>query len=383
MTGAARLHAASGPAPAADAWVLPEFACQGTGSRGPRFADDVWDFRGIFPRTTAVARIDFTKVASPVLRLAVKEFLFSRLHNVAPVRRSAGTHRPIKATGLHREYTDARMWLAALEDLGVTRLADVRQRHLDTVAARWAGTLMPSSLTVRIGAVQAMAAHAPYLSGDRLGFMPWQGRPPAQIARHQYSEENTTPRIPEPVMARMLEAALFYVQTASTDLLAARDELTRLRAARAATGKLPGGQARARVEAFIAARREQGPRHPRPARQDGPRQAGRANGRRRDPGTQRPAGRAAVRRRERPPPARAPRPGRCRARLRGRRPGHPHVALAPHRAAVAAPPGPGQPACRAVAPAHSFMDNDRVLVRHAGRRGPRTRPRLRVHHGRR
>ncbi len=242
MTGAARLPAASGPAPAADAWVLPESACQGTGSQGPRFADDVWDFRGIFPRTTNSARVDFTKVASPVLRLAVKEFLFSRLHNVAPVRRSAGNHRPIKATGLHREYTDARMWLAALEDLGVTRLADARQRHLDTVAARWSGTLMPSSLTVRIGAIQAMAAHAPYLSGDRLGFMPWQGRAPAQVARHHYSEENTTPRIPEPVMARMLEAALFYVQTASADLLAARDELARLRAARAAAGKLPGGR---------------------------------------------------------------------------------------------------------------------------------------------
>lgn len=258
MTGAARLPAASGPAPAADAWVLPESACQGTGSRGPRFADDVWDFGGIFPRTVGRPRVDFTKIASPVLRLAVKEFLFSRLHNVAPVRRSAGTHRPIKATGLHREYTDARMWLAALEDLGVTRLADVRQRHLDAIAARWSGTLMPSSLTVRISAIQAMAAHAPYLSGDRLSFMPWQGRAPAQVARHQYSEENTTPRIPEPVMARMLEAALFYVQTASADLLAARDELTRLRAARAAADKLPGGQARARVEAFIAARREQG-----------------------------------------------------------------------------------------------------------------------------
>jgi hypothetical protein len=43
----------------------------------------VWDFRGIFPRTTASARIDFTKITSPMLRLAVKEFPFSRLHNVA------------------------------------------------------------------------------------------------------------------------------------------------------------------------------------------------------------------------------------------------------------------------------------------------------------
>jgi hypothetical protein len=121
-----------------------------------------------------------------------------------------------------------------------------------TGGQRWA---YPAGGDVRSGIA---GAHAPYLSGDRLGFMPWQGRAPAQVARHQYSEENTTPRIPEPVMARMLEAALFYVQTASTDLLAARDELARLRAARAAAGKLPGGQARARVEAFIAARREQG-----------------------------------------------------------------------------------------------------------------------------
>jgi hypothetical protein len=258
MTGASALPASNGPATGADAWVLPESACRGTGSRGPRFADDVWDFRGIFPRTTASTRIDFAKITSPVLRLAVREFLFSRLHNVAPVRRSAGTHRPIKATGLHREYTDARMWAAALEDLGVTTLADARQHHLDAIAARWSATLLPSSLTVRIGAIQAMAAHAPYLSGDRLAFMPWQGRAPARVARHQYPEENTTPRIPEPVMAPLLEAALFYVQAASTDLLAARDELARLRADRAARGRLPSGQTGTRIEAFIGRRREQG-----------------------------------------------------------------------------------------------------------------------------
>jgi hypothetical protein len=206
-----------------DTKVLPEAACRGTGSQGPRFSDEVWDFRDIFPRTVASARIDFTKITSPVLRLAVREFLYSRLHRVAPVRRSATAQRPIKPTGLHR---------------GVTRLADARQHHLDVIINRWASTLLPSSLTVRIGLIQAMAAHGPYLSADRLTFMPWQGRAPAQIARHQYSEENTTPRIPEPVMAPLLEAALFYVQIASADLLAARDELSRLRAARATAGRL-------------------------------------------------------------------------------------------------------------------------------------------------
>jgi hypothetical protein len=258
MTSAPSLLALADPVPGGQTWVLPEAVCQGMASRGPRFSDDVWDFRDIFPRTVASARIDFTKITSPVLRLAVREFLYSRLHHVALVRRSAGTHRPVKATGLHREYTDARMWVTALEDLGVTRLADARQQHLDAIAARWAAMLLPSSLTVRISLIQAMAAHSPYLSGDRLTFMPWQGRAPAQVARHHYSEENTTPRIPEPIMARMLEAALFYVQTASADLLAARDELARLRAARAARSRLPSGQARARIEAFISTRRGQG-----------------------------------------------------------------------------------------------------------------------------
>ncbi len=257
MTGAAAVPEPATPLPG-DAWVLPEAACRGTGSRGPRFSDDVWDFRDIFPRTVASARIDFIKITSPALRLTVREFLYSRLHRVAPVRRSASAQRPIKPTGLHREYTDARMWTAALEDLGVTRLADARQDHLDAIIAQWAGSLLPSSLTVRIGVIQAMAAHGSFLSADRLTFMPWQGRAPAQIARHQYPEENITPRIPEPVMARLLEAALFYVQVAGADLLAARDELSELRAARAAASRLAPGEARARIEALIGRRRREG-----------------------------------------------------------------------------------------------------------------------------
>ena len=58
-------------------------------------------------------------------------------------------------------------------------------------------------------------------------------------------------------MSPLLQAALFYVQTAAGDLAAAQREISDLRAARAQV-TLRAGEARARLEAFIAGRARAG-----------------------------------------------------------------------------------------------------------------------------
>ena len=55
-------------------------------------------------------------------------------------------------------------------------------------------------------------------------------RPPA---------ENTTPRIPEHLTAPLITAAVFYVETAAADLLAAGAEIARLRTALPVAGSPP------------------------------------------------------------------------------------------------------------------------------------------------
>ena len=56
-----------------------------------------------------------------------------------------------------------------------------------------------------------MAAHGPFLT-DKLTFMPWLGRTANQVAGRISPQENTTPRIPEDVIAPLLKAAVFYVR---------------------------------------------------------------------------------------------------------------------------------------------------------------------------
>jgi len=104
--------------------------------------------------------------------------------------------------------------------------------------------------------VKYLAAHGPFLT-DRLGFTPWPGRPANQIAGRRIPRENTTPRIPEEVMAALLRAAVFYVQTAAGDLLAAQQEISTFQAA-CDQAILRPGEARARLEAFIAERARTG-----------------------------------------------------------------------------------------------------------------------------
>jgi len=110
------------------------------------------------------------------------------------------------------------------------------------------------TLADRLGMFIKLAAHGPFLTADRLRFAPWPGRHANQIAGHTSPEENLTPRIPEQIMAALLRAAVFYVQTAARDLIAADHELHALTAA-LPPARCPSVDVPARLWAFVTARR--------------------------------------------------------------------------------------------------------------------------------
>ncbi|SEG94282.1 hypothetical protein SAMN04489712_14511 [Thermomonospora echinospora] len=229
------------------------------GQSGPRFDDDIWVLRPLLRRTIIAPDLDFTPITDPVMRLAAKQYLQSRLRRGLPTsRRSGRGARPLQLTSAQAELTMFRHMLAELRSVGVERLVTTRQHHLDELLARWKRTLSSSAVACRVRLLQNLAVHGEFMTADRLEFLPWAGRPAAQVAGHRRGEENTTPRIPEEVMAPLLRAALFYVTTASVDLAAAQAELEGLRARVAARPPLVSGEGKQALVDFIAARRAAG-----------------------------------------------------------------------------------------------------------------------------
>lgn len=236
-----------------DADVLPEHLVAGSEDRGPRFADDVWDIRPFVPRTTRHARVDFTTLGDEVAVRTAKEYLYSRMRRAIPASHLSGpSTKPLKITALPREFHQLRAVLQTLARLGAPRLADVTRGHLDTALGEWQAH--PSWATGLVGVLKRLAAHGPFLSTDRLAIHPWPGRTSAAVTGRTRSPENTTDRIPEHIAGPLVKAAIFYVDTASRDILAARREIAALQAERQRP-RLGHGDAEAAVEAFIARRR--------------------------------------------------------------------------------------------------------------------------------
>lgn len=247
-----------------DEFVLPASVTAGSSSRGPRFADDVWDLREFLPRTHRFGRVDFTHFTPGLQRLTAKEYAFACLRVVPRHAR-----RPMKPTTLPAEIsTLARVW-RDLNAVGVRRLQDIRDEHLKAVLAlrRPSG---PHAVEAHVATIKRIAALGLHLSADRITFIPWPYRSAKQIAGVKTPTENSTPRIPEEIMRPYLAAALFYVQVASNDLFAAQRELDRLEQTctehvatygpKSGRGLGAAGEspARTKLEAFIARRREEG-----------------------------------------------------------------------------------------------------------------------------
>jgi len=236
------------------AFVLPAAIRAGHQLDGPRYGDDVWDISAFVPRTAKMTRIDFTAIADPRHARTIREYLHSRLNRGIPANQLSGTARPMKLTSLYGEFTEARLILRQLAVVGALTLAEVTPRHLEQILAGWKP--LPDTAAAKVGTVKHLAAHGPFLT-DRLGFTPWPGRPANQVAGRRIPRENTTPRIPQEVMTPLLQAALFYVQAVAGDLRNAQQEISRLHEACAQVSLRPG-EARARLEAFIAGRARAG-----------------------------------------------------------------------------------------------------------------------------
>ena len=82
MTRAPEPRPSAAPEPSADPWVLPESLTTETTGRGPRFSDDIWDFRPFAPRSNGYLRLDFTELPDEIADLR-ERFTPEELRKVA------------------------------------------------------------------------------------------------------------------------------------------------------------------------------------------------------------------------------------------------------------------------------------------------------------
>lgn len=191
--------------------------------------------------------MDFRVIKDDGQRRTAKEYIYSRLR-----RPSGRFHRPMKLTRACAEAEALARIFRDLRTVGASCLKDVEREHLDAVLPLWKAS-GASAATNLVGVLKHLAAHGPFLSHDRLGLAPWVHRSARHVGGLPTPKENTTPRIPEEVLAPMLAAALFYVQVASGDVLAARSELDRLEANRASRRR--GLSVRQALDVYLAERR--------------------------------------------------------------------------------------------------------------------------------
>ncbi|NRQ33909.1 hypothetical protein HII36_18915 [Nonomuraea sp. NN258] len=242
-----------------DAYVLPEALTMGTGLRGPRFADEEWDFRPFVPRTQSQVACDFAGVHDDIAERTLREYLYSRIR-----RGSAGdvphgrASRTLKITGICGAALRAKAVLATLRQVGAPRLSEVTKQHLQDALSIWKAR-SPVMAEAHVNELKHFAAHSPFLSQDRLLIAPWPGRAANAVAGNIRKEgENTTKRIPEEISGPLVKGALFYVQHAGQDILAARRELKLLETAHACGPRRSPGETKALISAFVDQRRAEG-----------------------------------------------------------------------------------------------------------------------------
>ncbi|QMU75974.1 hypothetical protein GXW83_09735 [Streptacidiphilus sp. PB12-B1b] len=167
--------------------------------------------------------IDFASLTDPVRCEAAREFLFWRL-NTRPVRGPLPSISTVAA-----EWWSLRCFFRFLDaEHDGLRLDELPQPVLDSYLHHCRDEdMLPYSLRHRLQVIRRLHLAAEAMPTDRLEITPWNGRALSRvigspaISRH----ENRTPRIPPQVIAPLVQAALFYVQTAAPDIVNARAEL--------------------------------------------------------------------------------------------------------------------------------------------------------------
>jgi len=199
----------------------------------PTFGAPTWDLRATcdptLGQTRATCRLDFRRVPQPELVQAVKEWAYWRLNTAAPSTPAAS--RNVKPTTVASQMTEVIRWLQHCQQLGKlpceTTTHDGRDYLANIEQARGIPLFRRAAHTLNSLHVYRDDLSAP--------LTPEVFRVPQFEGADDNTYENSTPRVPEPVMAQILAAAFVHVDVVTPDLVAAIGCLAEQREREAAT----------------------------------------------------------------------------------------------------------------------------------------------------
>lgn len=198
----------------------------------PLFGEDLWDVTPAVFRENARrchCSVDFAQLSDPAQRITAKEYLYARLHEP-----EGGLRPRLAPASVRAVFNRLRRFMSfAADRRGAFDLGTLDQADLDAwlIHLRTGGERATFQVAALLDVAIDLHEHADRLSHGGLRFTPWRGRAAFQIAGcPPLARENSTPRIPEPVIAAMLHWSLRYIDDFAPDILAARIELDRLSA---------------------------------------------------------------------------------------------------------------------------------------------------------
>jgi hypothetical protein len=224
------------------------------------FGENVWEMTpAVFNERSrcSTLAIDFSAISCPIERLLVKEYIFARL-NI----RLGSKRLLLKPASARDAFLKFRKFIAYIRSrYGQLDLSLIDQRTIDTYFSYLKSTLDVGEGTIirYLKPVQDLWQLKTYLTCGGLTFHPWGGRSLSIVVGYrQRGHENATPRIPEPVIGKLLQWSLKYVDLFSRDIFAARAELVNLKHNHSQRSRRRKNDVIERIEGWIDVRRKAG-----------------------------------------------------------------------------------------------------------------------------
>ena len=195
-----------------------------------RFEDSTWDLSpAVFRENARGCHVTshFDGIEDASVARTLREFLYARLNFDIPGHRGR-----LPPGSIRQLFNRARRFLEFVaEKKGNCNLARVDQATLD--AYRNHLTADPQRRPIQVAhlleVVVDLHHFRDHMPSGGLVLLPWKGRSAHVVAgSKQTAGENKTPRLPEAVIAPLLQWSLKYITVFSADILAARAELEAL-----------------------------------------------------------------------------------------------------------------------------------------------------------
>lgn len=195
------------------------------------FEDGTWNLSpAVFRENARVCHttVHFDVIANSSVECALREFLYARLNFDVP-----GHRNRLPPASIRQLFNRARRFLEFVaEERGACHLPSVDQALLNSYRDHLTSDAQRRAMQVAqlLGVVVELHYYRDHMPSGGLELPPWKGRTAFLVAgARKTADENKTPRMPEEVIAPLLQWSLKYITVFSADILAARAEIEALR----------------------------------------------------------------------------------------------------------------------------------------------------------